>query len=167
MAEGSQLQVDCRLLTSAASDGKSPSPLYSSMEPSCIRSNANYGDSNRPPFIGLGYIVWAMQTIGNSHVHVRKATDGPHRAIMRRVHVAASNNKLLGNTFLGSTKLRFLSSSSHKELPISGLPVTNRQNTHHKEEKTFSNISGEIGAATGPTATAVPATWKRRDLKFG
>lgn len=56
---------------------------------------------------------------------------------MRIVHVASSNNLLLGNTFLGSTNLRILSLSSHKELPISGLPVTNRQSTHHKAEKVF------------------------------
>lgn len=57
---------------------------------------------------------------------------------MHIVHVASSNNKLLGNSsFLGTTNLRFLSSSSLKELPISGLPVTNRQSTHHKAEISF------------------------------
>lgn len=125
-----------------------------------ISSNASYGDSKRPPLIGLGYIAWAMQTIGNivTYMYARPPT-------ARSSYYAHSLRSFFQQQVVGQQLI-----PRHNQSPISlfvfsqgasnfRAPGNQSPKYTSQSRNFFSNISGEIGAATGPTATAVPATW--------
>ncbi|KAL7920471.1 hypothetical protein ACQKWADRAFT_298632 [Trichoderma austrokoningii] len=50
---------------------------------------------------------------------------------------------------------------------VSGNQSLNNTLQRRIEERKFTNTSGEIATATGPTATATPGTWKREGVKIG
>jgi hypothetical protein len=86
---------------------------------------------------------------------------------MHIVHVASSNNKLLGNnSFLGTTQSPISLFAFSQGASNFRAPGNQSLKVHITKNKNFSNIPGESGAATGPTATALPATRKRRGVKF-
>ncbi|KAL7968664.1 hypothetical protein HDV63DRAFT_379292 [Trichoderma sp. SZMC 28014] len=89
---------------------------------------------------------------------------------MHIVHVASSNNKLLGsNSFLGATNLRLVLSPSRKELPISRLPVANSEKDTSQRRKSFPTSPVRLGQRQGqqrqPSCYQLPGNEEASNLE--